>query len=99
MVPALKAGSTVGQVWRQKVKLFVVMAVAIGIIRVLGWVHGPGGSGPRRCQKFFNSKMKTDVWALVGIVADYSDTTSDHDIHDFETCLSRDLGVEAGLSA
>jgi hypothetical protein len=30
----------------------------------------------------FNSLMKTEVWALVGIVAiDYSDTTSDSSIH------------------
>ena len=25
-------------------------------------------SGPRRLQMLFNKKMKTDVWALVGIV-------------------------------
>jgi hypothetical protein len=31
----------------------------------------------------FNKKMKTEVWALVGIVVyDYSDTTSDSSIHD-----------------
>ncbi len=57
---------------------------------------------------FVNSQMKTDVWALVGIVADdYSDTTSDSSIHDyllvngiydFELCLSRDLSGFAGFA-
>ena len=50
----------------------------------------------RRQRVLLNKKMKTDVWALVGIVDhDYSDTTSDsliHVIFDFELCLSLRFG-------
>ena len=46
----------------------VAMMMAIGIIRL------PEEAGPHRifepwrCRMLFNKKMKTDVWALVGIV-------------------------------
>ena len=68
----------------------------ISIIRLLAWgdpVRQASGPAP---WLLFNKQMKTDVWALVGIVDhDYSDTTSDsliHVIFDFELCLSLRFG-------
>ena len=48
-------------------------------------MRGLGGGNPlgqkhaRAASLLLNSEIKTDVWALVGIVfTNYSDTTSDH---------------------
>jgi hypothetical protein len=46
----------------------VAMAMTIGIIRVPEEAGPLVDSKPWRYWKLFNKKMKTDVWALVGIV-------------------------------
>ena len=48
-------------------------------MRGLGGGNLPGLKPARAAGLFLNSQIKTDVWALVGIVVtNYSDTTSDH---------------------
>ena len=52
---------------------------AVRIMRGLGGGNPPGLKPARAAGLLLNNQIKTDVWALVGIVfTDYSDTTSDH---------------------
>ena len=52
---------------------------AVRIMRGLGGGTPPGQRPARAAGLLLNSQIKTDVWALVGIVfTNYSDTTSDH---------------------
>jgi len=46
----------------------VAMMMVIGIIRLPEEAGPPGLFEPLRCRMLFNNQMKTDVWALVGIV-------------------------------
>ena len=51
---------------------------AVRIMRGLGGGNPPGQRLARAAGLLLNSKMKTDVWALVGMVfTNHSDTTSD----------------------
>ena len=52
---------------------------AVRIMRGLGGGNPPGHRPARAAGLLLNNQIKTDVWALVGIVVtNYSDTTSDH---------------------
>ena len=68
----------------QALKLFFKKRLArlqvVRIIRGLGGDNPPRKLSPvRAAGLLFKNQIKTDVWALVGIVfTNYSDTTSDH---------------------
>ena len=48
-------------------------------MRGLGGGNPPGHRPARAAGLLLNNQIKTDVWALVGMVfTNYSDTTSDH---------------------
>ena len=49
-------------------QIFVAIFKLVGIIRSLGWGDPAGNPAPWRYWKLFNNQMKTDVWALVGVV-------------------------------
>ena len=52
---------------------------AVRIMRGLGGGNPPGQKPARAAGLLLKNQIKTDVWALVGIVfTNYSDTTSDH---------------------
>ena len=52
---------------------------AARIMRDLDGGKPPANRPVRAASLFFKNEIKTDVWALVGIVfTNYSDTTSDH---------------------
>ena len=52
---------------------------AVRIMRGLGGGNPPGQRPARAAGLLLKNQIKTDVWALVGIVfTNYSDTTSDH---------------------
>ena len=52
---------------------------AVRIMRGLGGGNSSGQRLARAAGLFLKNQIKTDVWALVGIVfTNYSDTTSDH---------------------
>ena len=52
---------------------------AVSIIRDLGGGNPLGKSLAQAAVLLLNNQIKTDVWALVGmVITNYSDTTSDH---------------------
>ena len=61
-------GQGLNEIRRRDLGFMVAIMVAIGIIRVPDEAGPHRLSAPLRLRMLFNNQMKTDVWALVGIV-------------------------------